>query len=60
MHRGRIEALPVYCSGYERVCEYCEYADVCMREDTDEVRKIPNMSHKEAVEFLLKEEAENG
>ncbi|MBR3975086.1 MAG: PD-(D/E)XK nuclease family protein [Clostridia bacterium] len=60
MHCGRIEALPVYCSGYERVCEYCEYADVCMREDTDEVRKIPNMSHKEAVEFLLKEEAENG
>ena len=60
MHSGRIEALPVHCQGYERLCEYCEYADVCMREDTDEVRRLPNMSHKEAVEFLQKEETENG
>ncbi len=60
LHKGKIEALPVSASGYEKVCEYCEYADVCMREDTDEVRKLANMSHKEAVEFLQKEENGNG
>ena len=60
LHKGRIEALPVSCQGYERLCEFCEYSDVCMRESTDEVRKLPNMSHKEAVEFLKKEDGENG
>lgn len=60
LHKGRIEALPVSCQGYERLCEYCEYSDVCMRENTDEVRKLPNISHKEAVEFLQKEDEDNG
>ena len=33
LHRGRVEALPVFGKNHGRTCEWCDYRSVCQREE---------------------------
>lgn len=57
---GKIEALPVYADGYEHVCEYCDFKDVCLHEEGDAQKTLEKLSHEKALQKLIEEETENG
>lgn len=59
LHAGEIAALPVIASADKSPCIYCDYKDICRRQDTDECRTPLGISHAEATE-LLKGCEENG
>lgn len=56
LHGGRIEALPVLDGHYKMTCQYCDYKDVCLREEDDACRKLSDMDHDKAVRRLFEEE----
>ncbi len=47
LQQGKIEALPV-----EEGCKYCNFRDVCKREEDDDVREIEKFAFKDAIERL--------
>ncbi len=59
LHCGRVEPMPVSGGTYSVPCDYCSYADICLREEGSAVNSYPNMKHKECIEFLMKEETED-
>ena len=60
LHRGEIAALPILDGDYRRTCEYCDYRDVCLREDEDPFRTLPGLSHADAVALLNGEGRDDG
>ena len=60
LHNGEIPVLPVITADYPHTCEYCDYQNVCLREPGDPSRQTLSMSHKDSIEYLEKEAAENG
>ena len=59
LHKGEIAALPILDGDYSHTCDYCDYNDVCLREEEDPCRTLLGLSHAEAVE-LLKEDRDDG
>ena len=60
LHRGEIAALPVIDGDYKHTCEYCDYRDVCLREDEDPFRKLLGLSHADAAALLNGEVRDDG
>lgn len=59
LHRGAVPALPVDDGGNRSVCDYCDYAAVCLKESDCAKRKIAGLSHEDA-RLLLREEETDG
>lgn len=59
LHEGRIPAEPAATDGAKRVCDYCDYAAVCLKERGCRQREIGRFSHEDARK-LLREEIEDG
>ena len=60
LHRGEIAALPVLDGDYKHTCAYCDYNDVCLREEEDPSRTLLGLSHADAAALLRKEERDDG
>ena len=60
LHRGEIAAVPVLDGDYKNTCAYCDYNDVCLREEEDPYRRLPGLSHADAVALLNEEERDDG
>ncbi len=53
LHNGYIEALPIIgTSSYKNTCEYCDYKDICKRDEDAPVKEPLNLTHKKSVELL--------
>lgn len=55
LHNGRIENLP-----YDNACEYCDYKDVCMRDDDSIEREKTSMNNDKIFEMLETAGEEDG
>lgn len=51
LHEGKIPAYPALGSYYTEVCSWCDYSDICMKEDSY-YRYIVKMSHKDCITQL--------
>lgn len=58
LHRGEVEILP-FVHGTDEVCTFCDYKDVCMRQDADDCRVPQSFKNEEIGKFLDAEEGEN-
>lgn len=52
IHNGLVPATPVCGSAYTDVCSWCDYGDICMKENP-RYRYIKKQSHDEAVRALM-------
>ncbi len=56
IHNGIIPVKPACAqstsSAYHDVCAYCDYADVCAKDDDTPVNDIEKLTHKESVDLL--------
>ncbi len=57
LHSGNVQVKP-FENGTDSACTFCEYKDVCLRNDEDEVRVPCNLENKEIFEMLEKEESD--
>ena len=62
LHLGAINACPVSGTDYDKVCEYCDYGDICCIEEDDERNEIEKLRLKETLDIIdgETEVAENG
>jgi len=59
LHRGEVEVLP-FEHGSDKACTFCDYKDVCMRQDGDACRQPLPLKNEEIYEILESEDGENG
>lgn len=59
LHGGCVEPKPVSGGTYSLPCEYCDYADICLREEGAPVDDYPTMKHKDCIDLLMKEGTED-
>ena len=52
LHRGEIGAAPCVGTGYDHVCDWCDYKSVCGFEPGAPVRPIEKLTHAQALERL--------
>lgn len=52
LHEGSIEATPIEGEDYKNICEYCDYRDVCLIEDSDERMTVKKTSFSETASAL--------
>ncbi len=57
LHRGEVEILP-FVHGTDEACTFCDYKDVCMRQDTDECREPQSFKNEEIAKYLDAEEVD--
>ena len=60
LHRGRVEALPVFGKNHGRTCEWCDYRSVCQREEGGAFRYVQKYTHPQALTILEEEEERDG
>lgn len=70
LKRGRVEALPLQRADQNEgggICEYCDFAMICLHEGEDPVRELAKLDQKEALQMIEeilnlaeKEEEEDG
>ncbi len=60
LHNGRIEAVPVCSGSFEKLCEWCDYSDVCAHESNSPVRELFVADNKKCLEMLEKEAESDG
>ena len=51
LHEGIIGANPIYGSGNTETCTWCEYKDVCLK-DNPKYRYAEKLSHEECLRKL--------
>ncbi len=51
LQRGQIPAMPAFGSYYTDVCSWCDYSDVCMKEDPF-CRYVIKMNHEDCINRL--------
>ncbi len=51
LHEGNVPARPIFASGHTDTCIYCDYFDICMRENPD-YRLIKKLSHDDCLRAL--------
>ena len=51
LHDGDIGAKPIYTSGNTETCTWCEFKDVCLKENP-KYRYVKNLSHEECLKKL--------
>ena len=51
LHKGLIPAMPVCGSAYTDVCSWCDYSDICIKENP-RYRYINKRSHDECIRLL--------
>lgn len=59
LHCGKIPADPKFGGTYKLSCEYCRYADVCLREVDGSEKDYGKMKFGECLDFLDKEGEED-
>ncbi len=59
LHKGFVEPKPVSGGTYSLPCDYCAYADICLREEGAPVNDYPSIKHKDCIELLMKEGTED-
>ena len=62
LHEGKIEAVPSVGLGYEP-CKYCDYKDICLRQQEDPGRKLKELGKQgffKALDEEEKQEQEKG
>lgn len=52
LHGGKIAAMPVVDDKHPHTCEYCDYRNVCLREDDDASKELTELKHEDAVKKL--------
>ncbi len=52
LHEGKVPARPVCGGSYTDVCSWCDYGDICMKEDPGK-RYIINKKHDECIRELM-------
>lgn len=55
LHGGEIAAVPVVDNNHPHTCEYCDYRNVCLREDDDVCKELTELKHEDAVKKLEEE-----
>ena len=60
LHRGEIAALPILDGDYSHTCAYCDFNDVCLREEEDPYRTLMGLSHADAAALLKEEDRDDG
>ncbi len=48
LHNGLVPAKPAYGPGHTETCAYCDFGDVCLKENP-KYRYIPKLKHEEAL-----------
>lgn len=56
LHKGEIAAIPCGSDDKGKMCAYCSYKAVCMRESTGAVSQITKLTHAKALEQLAGDE----
>mgnify|MGYP003307561376 CR=1 FL=1 len=51
IHEGLVDARPVSGTGHGDTCTWCDYRDVCMREN-ENIRYVENLKHSECLEII--------
>lgn len=59
LHQGKIPAKPTYGSGVRPHCDYCPYADICLREETSEENKYEKIKFEDCIEIIAGEGEED-
>lgn len=59
IHNGVVPATPVYGSAYTDVCSWCDYGDICMKENP-RYRYIEKKTHDECIRELMAQGGEDG
>lgn len=52
LHDGLIPARPAFGPGHSETCTYCDYKDICLKEQP-KYRYIPKMNHEESIRALM-------
>ncbi len=52
LHKGKIDASPVFGKNYKNTCEYCDYRSVCGTEASDKSREIETLANNDALKIL--------
>lgn len=55
IHKGFVDARPVSGTGHGDTCTWCDYRDVCMREN-EKIRYVENLKHSECLGIIGGEE----
>ncbi|MFI3142521.1 MAG: PD-(D/E)XK nuclease family protein, partial [Clostridia bacterium] len=55
LHAGKVDALPIKIGTGERVCTFCDYRSVCLKEKDAEVKQISKISHDSTLKILQEE-----
>ncbi|MBR5423007.1 MAG: PD-(D/E)XK nuclease family protein [Clostridia bacterium] len=55
IHEGKIPALPVEENGGRTACDYCDYAAICLKEQSAEKRTVMKTDHAQALKRLHEE-----
>lgn len=56
LHKGEISAVPCGSDDKGKMCAYCSYKAICMRESTGAVSQITKLTHAKALEQLAGED----
>lgn len=51
IHDGLVDARPVSGTGHGDTCTWCDYRDVCMREN-ENIRYVENLNHSECIRII--------
>ncbi len=51
IHEGLVDARPVSGTSHGDTCTWCDYRDVCMREN-ENIRYVENLKHSECLEII--------
>lgn len=52
LHSGDIDAMPIKIGSGDKICTFCEYASVCLKEKGDTAKQIPKVSHEKTLQML--------
>ena len=53
LHAGEIEINPL--DGMREACKYCDYSEVCRRDQSEPCDKVEDISDEQALEIIEKE-----
>ncbi len=51
LHQGQIRAYPAYSKTHDKICEYCDYRDIC-RDDGSRKRVLEELDHSKCLAEL--------
>lgn len=52
LHKGKIPARPVFGKDHGTTCDFCDYAGICMRQESTDIRYLEKRKHDECLAIL--------